>query len=242
MISRWLLALCAGPILAVGARAQNSDATRPATPPAVSDAEAAVRSPIGIEPDFFSQRRQISDEQWGRLAALMEKHSPYRWKIYRSIEDPARRFRIRAYIISQYRNVLEGAAGNREVHDLLVRRMELEDSVFELAVELGSDSLRGPENQSRRAEKNEAFRARVEQMVKLSLDERRQRIKQMEATLSAQKTRLEADEKSQRQLVRMRSNAIMSRAELFRSRMEDLPPSETFAAPSSGSPGEGSSN
>lgn len=213
-----------------------STTTRSSTTPLsrADELDNAVR----MRPGLLGRRQLMTEDQWNGLSSLMEKHSPYRWQIFNSIDEPSRQARIRAYIITQYRNVLDTVSSNPELHELLVRRLELEDHVFESAVELSSDGMRRSESAPERRSLREKFKGQVNELVKLGMDERRLRIRQMERTIAAQKVRLEADEKIQGEIANRRASAIMARAELFRSRMDELPDPGDF--PPRRSPAESS--
>lgn len=194
--------------------------------------------PRPFGPPGFGGRRGMNGESWEKAQAFMELHSPFRLRILQSLDDESpRKWRMKNLILSQYA-ALNESNENSEIYKLRVERIERDDASFQIAVSLRVEQERQPNDPSKIEELRRKLNQQTQRLVELGLEERRLRIKRLEAAVVNQKAILAKDEANQKKLAQWRAESLVRRADLFRNQsdsydafMEEMAASTTQPSP-----------
>jgi hypothetical protein len=133
------------------------------------------------------------NEEWDKAMAFMKEHSPKRTALMGELPDEFQQ-RIREQMFMRYRNMERLRAGDKEMYDIAIRRVDLEDELQSLRMEV---RFRGrqltPEEMSR-------VREKVGALVDLNLEERELRVQRLRDILKREEEVL-TREKGQRESV-----------------------------------------
>lgn len=177
-------------------------------------------------------RRGMNGESWEKAQAFMEQHSQFRLRILQSLDDDSpRKWRMKNLILSQYA-ALNESIGFPEIYKLRVERIERDDAAFQVAVSLRVEQERQPNDSSKIEDLRRQLNQQTQRLVELGLEERRLRIKRLEAAVAAQKAILASDEANQNKLAQRRAENLVRRADLFRNQSDSFDAfMEEMAAP-----------
>lgn len=209
--------LCGLPLLAWGdtpATTQPSAAPAVVTPPpppgAVSPDNGmsgpSMDGPMGFRRRWGENSPGTSAvREWDDMLTFMDQHSPNRAKLLRDIA-PRAGSTLRAQALQRWRTLQALKSQAPQMYDFHVKRFELEDEIFGLVLQIRQDPGKA---ESLRSE----VRQKAQEMVRLSTEERKQRIARLNEMLANEKQMLEQETQHADQLVNQRVEQIMRRAE-----------------------------
>lgn len=135
------------------------------------------------------RREPIDEKKWSEAQEYMSQHSPRRLAFVQSLSEGPFRDGIRRYIMGRYRDIQNLSEQNEtELHDLVVKRLELEDQAWGLSVDLAQSE--NPDEQSRL---HKELSDKVRQLVEMGFQERQLRIARLEKAVQREKDKLTAE-------------------------------------------------
>lgn len=134
----------------------------------------------------WTRMREPTGEEWKRAEAFMQANSPNRWKWYESIDDENRKNGMRRFLWWQYQPTEELRRSNRELYDLKVSRIRLDDQAFAAALDAKAPGL----TDAQRTDREAKLKGLVSEVVKLDRDERRARIDRLKRDLEKEEKAL----------------------------------------------------
>jgi hypothetical protein len=162
---------------------------RGATPGMPSDAtpsppEVEERRPGPFEP---------GNEEWDKAMAFMKEHSPKRMALMADLPEDFQQ-RIREQMFMRFRNMERLRAADKEMYDITLRRVDLEDELQALRMEV---RFRGRQLSQ---EEMSRVREKVGSLIDLNLEERDLRVQRLRDILKREEEIL-TREKGQRESV-----------------------------------------
>jgi len=133
------------------------------------------------------------NEEWDKAMAFMKEHSPKRTALMGELPEEFQQ-RIREQMFMRYRNMERLRAGDKEMYDIGIRRVELEDELQSLRMEV---RFRGRQLTQ---EEMSRVREKVGALVDLNLEERELRVQRLRDILKREEEVL-TREKGQRESV-----------------------------------------
>ena len=135
---------------------------------------------------------------------FVSKHSPNRYAVFNRLPVNSQpRQRMVNMMTNVYRNLQRSKDQDPEVYELMVKRFELEDSLFDF--EFRRRLIRGDDSNAR-----SELRAKAAEIVQLSLREREKRIERLERALDTEKKALAADRANPEALVDGHAKRLMA--------------------------------
>lgn len=150
---------------------------------------------------------QPSADEWKKISAFMEAHSPRRWSFFSNLPESQRRHVMTIVATHTYRNFQKATAQDPKLGDIIMKQIEAQDAVF------------GDINDMRKARRanNAALmqtlatkvHSDISSMTDLGFQERQLRIDLLQKTIDNLKTRLDADKKNRDGLIGHRVRSVM---------------------------------
>ena len=160
----------------------------------------------GMDRPFLQERmraRAMGEEQlvfseadWTEAREFMRAHSPKRFEVFEMLPDDVPQKRAaRQFILMRHTNIKEIEQTDPPAYQARVRRMELEDEIFGLSVDLRRV------NESEQADLRTRLRTRVGEMVDLLIKDRESRITRLEAMVKEERERLASFREGREELI-----------------------------------------
>jgi len=160
----------------------------------------------GMDRPFLQERmraRAMGEEQlvfseadWTEAREFMRAHSPKRFEVFEMLPDDVPQKRAaRQFILMRHTNIKEIEQTDPPAYQARVRRMELEDEIFGLSVDLRRV------NESEQADLRTRLRTRVGEMVDLLIKDRESRITRLEGMLKEERERLASFREGREELI-----------------------------------------
>ena len=166
----------------------------------------------GGPPPFRERNDPPTDQELEDVREFMKEHSPKRYALYEQMSSnfPGRANRLLFGMLGRYRNLQRFREHDEAIYNILVRQIEVQDDVFELLRQGGLTD----------AELRARVRAKVAELVQLSLEEREQRIAVLERSVEEQKRQLAADKANLDSVIDRRLTEMKQNEEHIRRRIE----------------------
>jgi hypothetical protein len=141
---------------------------------------------------------------WPETEDFMKHHSPVRLGVIEDLPEGTHKEMLKVIASRAFHNYQRTLKENPEAGMAMVRRVEKEDRVFELGVQLRSTS-----DASRRESLKSDLHQSVGELVDAYLKERQLRIDKLAETLKREQDRLAEDTKNRDQLVADKEDAVI---------------------------------
>ncbi|MCC7351039.1 MAG: hypothetical protein IT446_10750 [Phycisphaerales bacterium] len=181
------------------------------------------------------RREPIDENKWNEAQEFMRLHSPRRLAFVLSLPEGPFRDGIRRYILGRYRDIQNLSEQNEtELHDLVVKRLELEDQAWGLSVDLAQSE--NPDEQSRL---HNDLSDKVRQLVALGFQERQLRIARLEKAVQREKDKLAAEKERTDEVVAEQLNRWEREGQSVHRRVSTTnPTTQPLETPESSEPAE----
>jgi hypothetical protein len=134
---------------------------------------------------------------------FLEKHSQLRYKALEAMSDSdPRKNRFKNLAAHHYIQTIRQSKSDPQLYDIAVRKMEAEDAVFGITTELHKP---GADKETLKTK----LRAKVTELVKIGLEERSCRLKELEKTVADEQQKLALDTADPSQLIEERMNSVL---------------------------------
>lgn len=138
---------------------------------------------------YFTWREQ-QEADWQAASDLARENSPNRWMLYEQLPDTApAKERIRNAILRRYQMLQAMGDSQKDVYDLAVTRMKLEDEAWAV----GRD-IRAAEALDKQTDLRDKLRQIVQTLVDRHFDERKTRIDRLKQAVAQEEQRLAEDQ------------------------------------------------
>lgn len=195
-------------VLTAASFVQAQPDTRPPADTAQRSADQPRRGPgvdgMGSRFRGFSGRSQQepTEDEWVEVGAFMKEHSPHRWRMYQAAPE-GHQGRLRGPIFSAWKNITRLERDDKEMYDLRLKRLPIEDDIFALAGESKKSGERTPEIQLQ-------LRLKVAAFMESRMQERKLRIARLEKALREERHALSEFESQREDVIETRTREVVS--------------------------------
>jgi hypothetical protein len=138
---------------------------------------------------------------WDRALEFFRENSPKRWAAYEKLPDN-KKAELRPMIMGRYVGMNFLNKDNPQLHELRKKQLQVEDDVFDLRNQL-SAKRKDPDLEGQLKEK-------VTELVGLRMEERANKIQQLQKLLEDEQKKLKEDEDRKDRVVDREYNAILN--------------------------------
>jgi len=200
-------------------------AQEPSTQPATGEDRRSIRQ-VGPDgrprPDRgYGERRgvgggrwsqQVTEEEWQQISTFMKENFPKRWDVFVTIQGTQGKERLaldmRFRIIHRYRSLLGMQAMTPNVYEVAMQQARAEDDMWG-AVRAWQDVADSQDTAARDAAR-EQLREKVKDVLRKALDDRKNRLENLQETIEREQKQLASDAQNIDTLVQTRVDQLTS--------------------------------